>query len=403
MAIPSRQIGQSVESNFLWQISSQMDRLIKVTSLASSSTLLSLKIVNNLSDLNNVTTARTNLGLASFALKHSLVSGDIPNNAANTSGTAAGLSSSISESQVTNLVSDLSGKQPTLVSGTNIKTINGSSILGSGNLSLILGDNITIVTNYSALPLVSSVVGNFYWVQTSQGTKWLPGALGGTYYSNGIYYSNGTTWEFIDTPYQAVQGDVDAGIITDQFVTPFTLKNSVQWNSKQASLGFTAENVVNKDATGGYIGMTGFNYNFRNVANTFTSYLTNTNTASRTYTFPNVTTTMAGLSATQTFTGLQTFQGTVATDTAPLGCELTTTGTVDASWTGTAFSTGYTHVPGSITTITASLNAVINTYYQITTTIAGRTAGSVITDFGGISSGVFSVTNSNSQIATTTG
>lgn len=38
------------------------------------------------------------------------------------------------QSDVTNLVTDLSGKQATLVSATNIKTINGSSILGSGDL-----------------------------------------------------------------------------------------------------------------------------------------------------------------------------------------------------------------------------------------------------------------------------
>lgn len=35
--------------------------------------------------------------------------------------------------------SDLSGKQDTLVSGTNIKTINSTSLLGSGNLSLVSG------------------------------------------------------------------------------------------------------------------------------------------------------------------------------------------------------------------------------------------------------------------------
>lgn len=38
------------------------------------------------------------------------------------------------QSEITNLVSDLSGKQATLVSATNIKTINGSTILGSGDL-----------------------------------------------------------------------------------------------------------------------------------------------------------------------------------------------------------------------------------------------------------------------------
>lgn len=39
--------------------------------------------------------------------------------------------------------------------------------------------------------------------------------------------------------------------------------------------------------------MTGFNINFKNVANTFTSVLTNTNTAARTYTFADRTGTIA--------------------------------------------------------------------------------------------------------------
>lgn len=41
-------------------------------------------------------------------------------------------------SEITNLQSTLNGKQETLVSGTNIKTINGNSILGNGNLSLAM-------------------------------------------------------------------------------------------------------------------------------------------------------------------------------------------------------------------------------------------------------------------------
>lgn len=53
----------------------------------------------------------------------------------------------------------------------------------------------------------------------------------------------------------------------------------------QASLGFTAENSANKDASGGYVGLTLFKINFKNAANTFTSFFTNSNTAARTYTF----------------------------------------------------------------------------------------------------------------------
>ena len=38
MAIPSRQIGQSAEANLLWQISKQLERLIKVTGASMPTT-----------------------------------------------------------------------------------------------------------------------------------------------------------------------------------------------------------------------------------------------------------------------------------------------------------------------------------------------------------------------------
>lgn len=47
------------------------------------------------------------------------------------------------------------------------------------------------------------------------------------------------------------------------------------------------ESLVNKDASGGYVGLTLFKINFKNAANTFTSFFTNANTAARTYTFQN--------------------------------------------------------------------------------------------------------------------
>lgn len=47
------------------------------------------------------------------------------------------------------------------------------------------------------------------------------------------------------------------------------------------------QTLANKDATGGYAGLTLFKINFKNAANTFTSFFTNANTASRTYTFPD--------------------------------------------------------------------------------------------------------------------
>jgi hypothetical protein len=44
------------------------------------------------------------------------------------------------QSDITNLTTDLSGKQATLVSGTNIKTINGETLLGSGDI-VVTGDS----------------------------------------------------------------------------------------------------------------------------------------------------------------------------------------------------------------------------------------------------------------------
>jgi hypothetical protein len=38
MAIPSKQIGWSQESNLLWQISKQLDQLIKVTAALTTTT-----------------------------------------------------------------------------------------------------------------------------------------------------------------------------------------------------------------------------------------------------------------------------------------------------------------------------------------------------------------------------
>lgn len=65
------------------------------------------------------------------------------------------------------------------------------------------------------------------------------------------------------------------------------------WSNLKTTLASTFESLTNKDATGGYAGLTLFKINFKNVANTFTSYFTNTNTASRTYTFQDKTGTIA--------------------------------------------------------------------------------------------------------------
>lgn len=120
---------------------------------------------------------------------------------------------------------------------TNIKT-NIIYILPNGSWNLYNGINwlkedvqFVVVDNYSALPLAPTN-NKWFWVSNSQGISWLPGFLGGTYYPKGVYYYNGVSYEYVETPYQASQVEVDAGINNDKFVTPLTLKNSTQWDTK---------------------------------------------------------------------------------------------------------------------------------------------------------------------------
>lgn len=111
-------------------------------------------------------------------------------------------------------------------SGTDITVDNTDPANPIVNFTGTYQDPITVVANYSALPAVGTVTGQFYWCSASQGTKWLPGALGGTYYSAGMYYSNGVSWEFLDVPYNATQAEVNTGTNTDKFVTPATLASA---------------------------------------------------------------------------------------------------------------------------------------------------------------------------------
>jgi hypothetical protein len=102
---------------------------------------------------------------------------------------------------------------------------------------------ITVVDNYAALLALPPTADTFYWCQNSQGTAWLPGSLGGTFYPKGIYHCFTTSplvIEFIETPYQATQVEVDAGTVEDKFVTPKTFTDSAQLSTIRNPI-FTVE------------------------------------------------------------------------------------------------------------------------------------------------------------------
>lgn len=65
------------------------------------------------------------------------------------------------------------------------------------------------------------------------------------------------------------------------------------FNNKQAALGYTPQNVTGKDATDGYVGLTGLKINLRNTLNTITSWFETAATVSRTWILPNTSGTIA--------------------------------------------------------------------------------------------------------------
>ena len=119
-----------------------------------------------------------------------------------------------------------------------------------------------------------------------------------------------------------------------------------QTNTNFTNLNTDKQETSEKDATGGYTGLTLFKINFKNVANTFTSFFTNSNTASRTYTF-------------------QDRNGTIADDT-DLATKAALAGSVSQAFSVSQLDVGN----ASDTTITRSSAGVIAVEWVVVDTIS---------------------------------
>lgn len=141
------------------------------------------------------------------------------------------------------------------------------------------------------------------------------------------------------------------------------------WAVLEGNIGYTPENVANKDATGGYVGLTLFKINFKNVANTFTSFFTNSNTAARTYTFQDRNGTIAddtdlalkAALASPTFTGVVTIPSLTQpfvslTDAATVAVDLSLSSNFNLVTTS---GVGATRALGIPTNVAAGKNGVI--------------------------------------------
>lgn len=96
---------------------------------------------------------------------------------------------------------------------------------------LLSGTTTPKVSTTIDLPVASTKPNQIYYVENSTGAKWRKILYGGTWEPAGLYYSNGVNWTTTDIPFQSSQAEVDAGVITDSFLTPATFNNASKWNT----------------------------------------------------------------------------------------------------------------------------------------------------------------------------
>lgn len=101
-------------------------------------------------------------------------------------------------------IPDISGKQDTLVSGTNIKTINGTSVLGSGDIEIDSSIPVVEVSGTS-VALTANQFTMLTTVQTSTLTVTLNAVEDDTVYNEYMMqFSTGTTAPTVNFPSSVV-------------------------------------------------------------------------------------------------------------------------------------------------------------------------------------------------------
>lgn len=133
-----------------------------------------------------------------------------------------------------------------------------------------------------------------------------------------LYYAGVTNYSHIQTPVTTLHNDLEGlnqgdyqHLTAAQLVVVQNTSNTNTGDQNLSGYQLTSE----KDATGGYVGLSLFKIKFKNAANTFINFLTNATTAARTWTFPDKTGTVAMLDdipAAVDISGLVPYTGAVS-------------------------------------------------------------------------------------------
>jgi hypothetical protein len=202
------------------------------------------------------------------------------------------------------------------------------------------------------------------------------GTMGGIQFAIGdSMIFNGTSWDKIDSSDQvtSVAGRQGAVVLTKSDVGLSNVDDVSDINKPISTAQQTALNakqdISGKDASNGYAGLTLFKLNLRDVANTVTSWFTNSNTAARTYTLPDKNGTVAMTSDLTSASISNTPSGNIAATTVQnaineLDAEKEATSNKDASG-------GYPGLTAFKLNLKNAANTVTN--YLTNTTTASRT------------------------------
>lgn len=139
--------------------------------------------------------------------------------------------------------------------------------------------------------------------------------------------------------------------------TPGT--TAANWSILESNLGFTPESSANKNASGGYAGLSGYKIQLRNDSNTYTNLLRSTSTAARTWLFQDRDGTLADIDNAQIFTKAQRGAFVALTDAATVAVDLSAANQFN-------LVLGGNRTLGVPTNVVAGQQGIINVYQDTT-------------------------------------